>query len=215
VALLADDRRADRPPNLTFAYQLGERRLYGSPVGVPLFTNNETHCERCYGPRARSASPHTKDAFHRYIVGGDTAAVNPERTGTKACLQYASVIPAGASQVWRFRLTPERHENPLDDVDAIVAQRKADADEVYAAAHPPNASDDERLVQRQALAGMLWTKKIYLFDVHQWLNGDDPVHPPPDGRRFIRNTHWHHLNSMRVLSLPDGWEYPWFAAWDL
>jgi mannosylglycerate hydrolase MGH1-like protein len=215
LALLADDRRAERPPNLTFSYQLGERRLYGSPGGTPLFTNNETNCERCYGAAARSASRYTKDAFHRCIVNGDGAAVNPDHSGTKACLHYSAVIAAQGSQVWRFRLTPDRHEDAIAGVDAIVAQRKAEADEFYASVHPPNATADERLVQRQALAGMLWTKQIYLFDVHQWLNGDDPSHPPPEGRRFIRNTHWHHLNSMRVLSMPDGWEYPWFAAWDL
>jgi hypothetical protein len=100
-------------------------------------------------------------------------------------------------------------------VDGIVAARKAEADEFYATVHPPKASDDERLVQRQALAGMLWTKQIYLFDVNQWLEGDNPAHPPPAGRPLIRNTHWRHLNSMRILSMPDGWEYPWFAAWDL
>jgi hypothetical protein len=214
-ALVADDRRAERPANLTFSYQLGERRLYGPPGGVPLFTNNETNCAECYGPRVPSASRYTKDAFHRFIVNRETAAVNPDRTGTKACLDYSAVIPAHGSQVWRFRLTPERHEDALDGVDAVVALRKAEADEFYATVHPPNASADERMVQRQALAGMLWTKQIYLFDVNQWLNGDDPANPPPDGRRSIRNTHWRHLNSMRVLSMPDGWEYPWFAAWDL
>jgi hypothetical protein len=215
VALLADDRRSDRLSNLTFQYQLGERRLYGPPDGRPHFTDNETNCERCYGPQAHNASPYTKDAFHRLIVNGDAAAVNPSQAGTKACLQYSATIPAGGSQVWRFRLAPDRLADPLTDVDTIVALRKSEADEFYATVHPPKATADERLVQRQALAGMLWTKQIYLFDVHQWLNGDDPAHPPPEGRRFIRNTHWRHLNSMRILSMPDGWEYPWFAAWDL
>jgi mannosylglycerate hydrolase MGH1-like protein len=117
--------------------------------------------------------------------------------------------------VWRLRLTPEELEAPLDAVDAIVAQRKADADEFYAAIHPARATADERLVQRQAFAGLLWTKQVYLFDVHAWLDGDDPSSPPPASRRSIRNTHWLHLNSMRILSMPDTWEYPWFALWDL
>src|SRR6185295_7949787 len=121
----------------------------------------------------------------------------------------------GGSVVWRFRLTPERLNAPLHDVDAIVAARRADADEFYRAIHPPKATADECLVQRQALAGLLWNKQIYLFDVEKWLNGDDPDHPPPESRRLIRNTHWRHLNSMRILSMPDKWEYPWFAAWDL
>ncbi len=215
ATLVADDRLGDRPTNLSFLYQIGERRLYGPAGAETLFTNNETNCEKCYGPGARSASSYTKDAFHRYVVGGEAGAVNPARTGTKACLHYSAIVPAQESLVWRFRLMPGRHADPLAEVDAVVAARKADADEFYASVHPPNATADERLVQRQAFAGLLWTKQIYLFDVNQWLSGDDPTHPPPDARRFIRNTHWRHLNSMRVLSMPDGWEYPWFAAWDL
>src|SRR5262249_46606295 len=102
VALVADDRRSDRLTNLTFQYQLGERRLYRPPEGRPYFTDNETNCTRCYGPHAPNASPYTKDAFHRLIVDGDMSAVNPAQTGTKACLHYIATIPAGASQVWRF-----------------------------------------------------------------------------------------------------------------
>jgi hypothetical protein len=118
--------------------------------------------------------------------------------------------------VWRLRFAPSPPpDDPLAEVDAVLAQRRAEADEFYAAVHPASASADERLVQRQALAGMLWTKQIYLFDVAQWLDGDNPDAPPPDSRRRIRNVHWRHLNSMRVLSMPDKWEYPWFAAWDL
>ena len=215
IVLLADDSRAARPPNLSFAYELGERRLYGPPGGEALFTDNETNAAALYGGGARSASRYTKDAFHRCIVERESGAVNPGRAGTRACIHYSDTIAAGASRVWRFRLTPGPLDGALDEVDAIVAARKADADEFFAAIHPPRASADERLVQRQALAGMLWTKQIYIFDVNQWLNGDDPASPPPPGRRFIRNTHWRHLNSMRILSMPDGWEYPWFAAWDL
>ena len=120
-----------------------------------------------------------------------------------------------ASAVWRFRLTQDELTAPLEAVDGIVGQRRAEADEFYATVHPPKATDDERLVQRQALAGMLWSKSIYLFDVARWFDGDDTAAPPPRDRLRIRNTHWRHLNSMRVLSLPDKWEYPWFAAWDL
>jgi hypothetical protein len=202
VVLVADDRTADPLPNLTFEYRLGERRLYGPSGGTPLFTDNETR------------STYGKDAFHRLIVNGE-ASVNPAGAGTKACLHYAASVPAHGSIVWRFRLTADRPDHPLADVDSIVAARASEADEFYATIHPPRASADERLVQRQAFAGMLWTKQIYLFDVERWLNGDDPSRPPPDSRRQIRNTHWRHLNSMRILSMPDKWEYPWFAAWDL
>jgi hypothetical protein len=103
----------------------------------------------------------------------------------------------------------------VDAVDAIVALRKAEADAFYDRLAPSEATADERLVQRRALAGLLWTKQSYLFDVARWLDGDDPAHPPPAQRRAIRNGHWRHLNSMRIMSMPDKWEYPWFAAWDL
>ncbi|HLX60196.1 MAG TPA: glucosidase [Planctomycetota bacterium] len=105
--------------------------------------------------------------------------------------------------------------SPLNDVDQIVTRARQEADEFYAAIHPPKATEDERLVQRQAFAGLLWGKQIYLFDVGSWLEGDNPKYPPPESRKRIRNFHWRHLNSMRILSMPDKWEYPWFAAWDL
>ena len=124
-------------------------------------------------------------------------------------------MPGGRSAVWHLRLTPEAMTDPLDGVESVVRARRAEADEFYAAIHPPRASADEKLVQRQALAGMLWTKQIYLFDVNRWLDGDNPLLPPPESRRRIRNASWRHLNSMRILSMPDKWEYPWFAAWDL
>jgi hypothetical protein len=214
IALVADDRSADPLPNLPFDYRLGERRLYGPSGGELDFTNNDTNAKVVWGPTAASASPYVKDAFHRLIVNGEPS-INPDEYGTKACMHYRAQVPAGQSAVWRFRLTPERLSSPLSDVDAVVVERRAEADEFYAAIHPPHASQDERLVQRQALAGMLWTKSIYLFDVARWLDGDHASAPPPRERLRIRNAHWRHLNSMRVLSLPDKWEYPWFAAWDL
>jgi hypothetical protein len=214
VALVADDRPANPLSNLPFEYRLGARRLYAPANGTPLFTNNETNGPAVWGPAATSASPYTKDAFHRHVVHGEKS-VNPEEFGTKACLHYRARVPAGGSTVWRFRLTPTRLPAALEEVDAIVKQRHAEADEFYAVVHPPKATEDERLVQRQALAGLLWTKSIYLFDVSVWLKGDDPAMPPPASRNRMRNTHWRHLNSMRILSMPDKWEYPWFAAWDL
>ncbi|CAN0402816.1 unnamed protein product, partial [Phaeothamnion confervicola] len=105
--------------------------------------------------------------------------------------------------------------DPLEDVEAIIEQRRQEADEFYHSIHPAKADEDERRIQRQALAGILWTKQIYLFDVELWLTGDDPKAPPPPERLQGRNTNWRHLNSMRVISMPDKWEYPWFAAWDL
>ena len=214
VCLVADDSSATPLPNLPFAYRLGPRYLYGDAGGEALFTDNETNGPRVFGEGATSRKPHTKDAFHRQVVNGERAC-NPANVGTKSCLRYQRVVPAGGSVVLRLRLTPERMAAPLAAVNDIVAERHADADAFYQQIHPPKASEDERRIQRQAFAGLLWTKQIYLFDVATWLDGDNPKVPPPASREKIRNAHWRHLNSMRILSMPDKWEYPWFAAWDL
>jgi len=211
-SLTADDSSADPLPNLMFEYRLGPRHLYAPGDGGALFTDNETNCERLYG--SKSVSPYVKDAFHRHVIDGE-ASVNPDGHGTKAAFHFKATVPARGSKVWELRLSNERLHDPLGQVQGIVEQRRREADEFYEAIHPPKATADEKLVQRQALAGMLWTKQIYLFDVHKWLDGDNPDMPPPDSRNRIRNTHWKHLNSMRILSMPDKWEYPWFAAWDL
>jgi hypothetical protein len=215
VTLVADDASMHPLPNLGFEYRLGRRLLYGEAGGVALFTNNETNAPFVWGPPATSRSPYTKDAFHRCIVQGDEQAVNPALTGTKAGIHYRRLVPAGGSEVLRLRLTDRILDDPFVDVDAVLTLRRAEADAFYDAIQPPDASEDERLVQRQAFAGMLWGKQIYLFDVDQWLDGDNPAMPPPANRPDIRNGHWRHLNSMRILSMPDKWEYPWFAAWDL
>ncbi len=215
VSLLADDCGLDLVRHLPFRYSLGRRYLYGDEGARLLFTNNETHAERVYGPWARSRSPFVKDAFHRQIVEGENC-VNPDRVGTKACLHYAfAAVAAGGSVVVRLRLTDRPQQRPLHDHDAIVKARRREADDFYERLHPPGATPEERSVQRQALAGMIWNKQIYLFNVHLWLDGDTPESPPPESRLTIRNVHWRHLNSMRVLTMPDKWEYPWFAAWDL
>ncbi len=215
AALVADDATAETLANIPIVHVLGERTLYGPPGGAAMFTNNETNGPRVFGPGATSRKKHVKDAFHRHLIGGEDC-LNPANVGTKAALHYTFEIPAGGSVVLRLRLTGERVlADPLGEVDALVARRRAEADEFYAAIHPPGASVDERAVQRQAFAGLLWTKQSYIFDVNQWLQGDFPDSPPPPSRLGIRNSHWKHLNSMRVMTVPDKWEYPWFAAWDL
>ena len=215
ISLLADDSTAQSPPSLPFAYHVGKRYLYAEASATPLFTDNETNGPRVWGEGAQSRSRWVKDAFHRHIIHGEDR-VNPEHAGTKACFHYANLqVPAGGSAVVRLRLTDTPLERPMAEVDSIVATRHAEADEFYAALHPPRATEDERCVQRQALASMLWSKQMYLFDVPAWLDGDNPNWPPPESRHHIRNSRWQHLNSMRVLSMPDKWEYPWFAAWDL
>ena len=215
ISLLTDDSTAQSPPSLPFAYHVGKRYLYAEASATPLFTDNETNGPRVWGEGAQSRSRWVKDAFHRHIIHGEDR-VNPEHVGTKACFHYANLqVPAGGSAVIRLRLTDTPLERPLAEVDSIVATRHAEADEFYAALHPPKATEDERCVQRQALASMLWSKQMYLFDVPAWLEGDNPNWPPPESRYHIRNSRWQHLNSMRILSMPDKWEYPWFAAWDL
>jgi hypothetical protein len=131
------------------------------------------------------------------------------------CFDYRLQVPAGESVVVRLRFAPEPLADPLGTVDEIVARRRDEADLFYDCVHPPKASQEERMIQRQAFAGLLWSKQMYYFDVDLWLNGDNPNAPPPESRKHTRNTHWRHLNSMRILSMPDKWEYPWFAAWDL
>ncbi len=213
ICLVADDSNPEPLKNLPFDYRLGKRYLYGEPNGQPLFTDNETNAKRLYG--VPGASPYCKDAFHRVIVDGEQEAVNPRLVGTKSCLHYERTVPSGGSVVLRLRLTPEPTRAPLKDIEEIIRERRAEADEFYAAIQPPKATEDEKRVQRQAFAGLLWTKQIYLFDVNVWFDGDDLPYRPPASRLWIRNKHWRHLNSMRVLSMPDKWEYPWFAAWDL
>ena len=212
--LIADDRTSEPLKGLSAEYRLGSRHLYTSSGSRFLFTYNDTNAPRVFGPWARSRKPYVKDAFHRFVVSGDDC-INPDEVGTKACAQYREVVPAGGSRVLRFRFTPEVLADPLGDVDAVIDLRRAEADEFYAVIQPPRATEDEKRVQRQAFAGMLWSKQIYLFDVNLWLEGDNPRWPPAPERRSVRNEHWRHLNSMRVLSMPDKWEYPWFAAWDL
>jgi hypothetical protein len=216
VSLLADDRTATPPRNLLFEYRLDPRYLYVPAGGELLFTDNETNARRTSEASAqhRSSRPYAKDAFHRHVIGGEDTT-NPAQFGTKSCVHYRYVVPAHGSVTLRMRLTPDLLDAPLRDLDAVLQQRRIEADEFYATIHPAAASDDERMVQRQAFAGLLWSKQIYLFDVNQWLEGDAVHRPLPASRRSIRNSPWRHLNSMRILSMPDKWEFPWFAAWDL
>jgi hypothetical protein len=215
LALHSDDSAVETLTNIPVAYRVGPRALYGPPGGEALFTFNETNGPRVFGPGNRSRRPYVKDAFHRYLIDREPA-VNPDREGTKAALHYSFQVPAGGSVVLRLRFSDDRGlVAPLEEVDAVVALRRKEADAFYAHLHPPRANEDERRVQRQALAGVLWSKMNYLFDVNVWLNGDKGASPPPASRLTIRNQHWRHLNSMRVMLPAEKWEYPWFAAWDL
>ncbi len=206
ICLEADEAKLKPLGNLPFDYAIGKHYLYGPEGGEALFTENETHFPE-------KTTGYFKDAFHRYIIKGE-AAVNPAEEGTKACLHYVRNIPAGESATLLFRFTNKPINNPLKDVERIIEERKKEADDFYEEILPKEASPEERHIQRQAIAGTLWSKQIYIFDVNLWLKGDNPVYPPPQNRLNIRNMHWSHLNSMRILSMPDKWEYPYFCAWD-
>lgn len=209
--LRADDGHMHIKPGLQFDYRLGERLLYAPTAASAFFTNNESNNEVLYG--ASNNTPYVKDGFHRRIVHNDEGAVTT--SGTKACFDYRQVINPGESYVLRLRLTNQLLPDPLADVEQVIATRKLEADEFYDAVAPAKASPDERLIQRQAFAGLLWSKQAYFYDVNTWLTGDNAAAPPPASRKTLRNSHWRHLNSTRILSMPDKWEYPWFAAWDL
>jgi hypothetical protein len=226
VLSLEADRRAARPlQNLQLEYNLELMRLMGPARGEMLFTDNETNAPRVFGSGNENRKAHVKDAFHRHVIYGEDC-VNPERMGTKACIHYLMTIPAGKSAVLRMRLTSGSGEGStkgaaqgaaalLEEVDGVVKKRREEADEFYETIHPAKATAEERQIQREALAGVLWSKQLYLFDVNRWLDGDFPRMPPPESRKQLRNVHWRHLNSMRILLMPDKWEYPWFASWDL
>ena len=177
------------------------------------FTENETNKEALY--KVPNPTAFVKDAFHQLVVGGHRGAVNPARHGTKACAHYKLTIAGGESKKIRLRLTNQKLAAPFADFDALAAAALADADEFWGARIPPELTDDERRVYRQAMAGLVWTKQFYHFDVDRWLRGDAGTPPPPKERKKGRNREWTHLYNSEILSMPDKWEYPWYAAWDL
>jgi len=188
-------------------------RLERSTEPELLFTENETNAERIFG--APNASPYVKDAFHRFIVNDERDAVNPNKVGTKAAARCTLSLPPGQSSTLQLRLTAEPVAEFGDRFDAMFAARKAEADEFYAAVIPAHLSPDARNVARQAFAGLLWSKQYYHYVVKQWLDGDAQQPSPPEGRQRGRNREWTHLYNADVISMPDKWEYPWYAAWDL
>lgn len=211
--LIADDSRMPPLKNLLFDYHLGRRYLYGPPGASLLFTNNETNQEKLFN--RPNATPFVKDAFHRFLIEKETNAVNPDPFGTKAALHYffPGILPKKRICL-KLRLTPKELKNPLDEVDATFSKRKKETDQFFASIHPSRASEEERAIQRQALSGLVWNKQIYIYDVGNWLEGD-AVNPSSQKRKAIRNSHWRHIASLRLFLMPDKWEFPWFASWDL
>ncbi len=180
-----------------------------------LFTENETNTERLFGEP--NATPYVKDAFHRYVIEGVSGAVNPAAKGTKAAAHARFDVPALGSVTLKMRLCRRdlATANPFDDAfDATVLQRRQEADGFYADRMEPALTAPERNIVRQAHAGLQWSKQFYYYDVRQWLKGDATQPAPPPGRGLIRNGDWEHLFNRDVVSMPDKWEYPWYAVWD-
>jgi len=193
--------------------QLGDYRWFAEGGPELLFCDNETNVQRLYGQQAARGC--FKDAFHECIVHGNHDAVNPARTGTKAAAHYEFEVPASGGRDIRLRLTRNPNSRPFADFDSVFESRRREADEFYGHLQQGIADDDARRVQRQALAGMVWSKQFYSYDVPQWLKGDPAFPPPPAERAHGRNCEWAHLNNADIISMPDKWEYPWYAVWDL
>jgi hypothetical protein len=204
---------SDTPATIALEhFMLRTRRLYCEGTPELLFTENETNTERLFN--SANSSPYVKDAFHNYIIHGNRNAVNPEQTGTKAAAHYALTVGPGESATIRLRLT-DQNKTFGKDFDELFATRQQEADEFYATVIPQNLSTDARNVMRQAFAGMLWSKQFYHYVVKEWLDGDPKTPAPPKDRLSGRNHQWPNLYNADVISMPDKWEYPWYAAWDL
>jgi hypothetical protein len=194
-------------------HELGEYWLHCDGAKELIFTENESNTQRLWGQP--NASLHVKDAFHEYIISGRSDAVNPAKTGTKAAAHYELEVPAGGSQTVRLRLTAPAAKNAFKGFEKTFKSRIADADEFYERISPSSLTEDESRVHRQALAGMLWGKQFYYFDLEKWLR-EHKSHPMMEAaRKNVRNTEWFHMLNSDVISMPDKWEYPWYAAWDL
>jgi hypothetical protein len=193
----------------------GRRLLYCEGAPPLLFTENETNTRRLYGDL--DGARYVKDSFHDYVVHGDKEAVNPAKVGSKAAAHYEFSLDPGASKTIHLRFTNEENPEALarETVDALFSRRIKEADEFYRELAPAHLSDDAKLVQRQAFAGLLWTKQFYHYDLTRWLKGDPGMPEPPRERLKGRNADWTHLYNADVISMPDKWEYPWYAAWDL
>jgi glycogen debranching enzyme len=198
-------------------HRLGTYYLVCQKIGEApelLFTENETNCRRLFN--SENSSPYVKDSINDYVVQGQSNGVNPSRLGTKTSARYRLMIEAGEVQSIRLRLSTLQPQSEALSApfENIFLTRKQEADEFYATIAPEGASDDTRNVQRQSLAGLLWSKQFYHYNVEKWLQGDPAQPSPPSERWEGRNHEWRHLNNYEIISMPDKWEYPWFAAWD-
>jgi len=194
--------------------KLGGYHLYFDFPQKALFTENETNTEKLYG--IPNEIPFVKDAFHKAVIENDYSGLAGKNEGTKFSPLYQVTVEAGGHYTVRLRLRKQETEQPFGPgFDEIFIMRTMEADDFYASVHPEPADAETRNIQRQALAGMLWSKQYYNIDIPRWLNGDPGQVTPPESRKNGRNAHWHTLNNEDIISMPDKWEYPWYAAWDL
>ena len=192
--------------------ELGMSRLYFDGGAELLFTENETNAQRLWNS---GGAGYFKDGFHERVVDGHVDRVNPKQTGTKAAVWYQTSIPGGAKREYRLRLSRREIAAPFEDFESCMSLRRTEADEYYADLQHDMESDDERVVQRQAFAGLIWSKQFYHLDVRRWLKGDPGQVTPPESRQHGRDIEWGTLNNADIVSMPDKWEYPWYASWDL
>ena len=192
---------------------LGQYFLYAQSPAHWIFTENESNTNRLY--QYDDGSRYYKDAFHNYVVFQDKAAVNPANRGSKAAAVYSFDIAAGQSVNLKLRLCKGSNEQPFSDFDLIFEKRKKETDEFYQPLEKGLNTDDEKMIHRQAIAGLLWNKQYYNYNVGKWLKGDPGQPAPPPGHTTSRNLNWKHLNNADIISMPDKWEFPWYASWDL
>ncbi len=191
---------------------LGKRYLFVEGKPEFLFTENETNHQKLFG--IPNQTPYVKDGIHDFIIHHKKEAVNPSQTGTKAALHYCLTLEPGQEQVIRLRLTDALGQKPFADFDSLFSSRLKEADEFYENLAAKDLDPEHKMIQRQAFAGMLWSKQYYHYVIEDWLKGDPSGPPPPQERKHGRNRNWDHLYSEDILSMPDKWEYPWFASWD-
>jgi hypothetical protein len=192
---------------------LGKRYAYSKKEVDRWFCDNETNFNKLF--KTQNQSKYTKDAFHEYLINNNQNAINPDDMGTKAGFVHKYSIEANTTEVLYLRWTNEFIEEPFNDFDFFFNKRREEANEFYNNIQKHVFNDELKKIQRQAYAGMMWSKQYYAFNIYEWMYGDPEFPKPPESRINSRNKHWKHFDSEVILSMPDKWEYPWFAAWDL
>lgn len=210
-------RAIDTQGDVTAVYShhrhLAERWWYVDGNIPLLFTENDTNLLRIFG--SSNSSPYVKDSINDAVVHRRLDRVNPALKGTKVAAHYKITLPPGETYTVKVRFSNSKNDNPFTGFEAIFQKRIQEAADFYAAMQPPSMSEDEKRIQRQAYAGLMWSKQFYHLSIEKWLGGDPAQPSPPETRRHGRNSNWSHLYNLDILSIPDKWEYPWYAAWDL